>query len=41
MPIKIIADTRELLIDIFFAIIIIVGMANFVEHFILGDIFTT
>jgi hypothetical protein len=41
MPIKIIADTRELLIDIFFAIIITVGMANFVEHFILGDIFTT
>lgn len=38
MPIKIIADTRELLIDIFFAIIIAVGFENFVQHFILTEV---
>jgi hypothetical protein len=38
MPVKIIADTRELLIDIFFAIIIAVGFENFVQHFILTEV---
>ncbi len=38
MPIKIIADTRELLVDIFFGVIIAVGFGNFVENFILNGI---
>jgi hypothetical protein len=38
MPIKIIADYRELLIDIFFAIIIAVGFDRFIRDFLLEHI---
>ena len=38
MPIKIIADYRELLIDIFFAIIIAVGFDGFVRDFLIDNI---
>jgi hypothetical protein len=38
MPIKIIADYRELLIDIFFAIIIAVGFDGFVRDFLIANI---
>ena len=38
MPIKIIADYRELLIDIFFAIIIAVGLDGFVRDFLVDSL---
>lgn len=38
MPIKIIADYREILIDIFFAIIIVVGFDRFMREFLLHHI---
>jgi hypothetical protein len=39
MPVKIIADYRELLVDIFFAIIITVGFEKFLHVFFLENIF--
>jgi len=38
MPLKVIADYRELLIDIFFAIIITVGLEKFLYDFLLTNL---
>jgi hypothetical protein len=38
MPLKIIGDYREILVDIFFAIIITIGFEGFIHRFFIGDV---